>query len=204
MIKPDPNIYKLLMKTYGLTPQKTVFIDDKSVNVEAANALGIQRNSLQKCLKAPERLRKAEIALTCDSYSPICLFFTFNLFCPLYLFHFWNCQETYYLIAETLRKLVVLSCVFLIISGIMLAYSELLPWVKESSATSLLHIWAGVFFISYFPHVCMGSHSGTCRSSAKFYSGYGFRNTPVFYRLGIDYFRNYFTSLWCICSRFTP
>jgi len=33
-----------------------------------------------------------------------------------------------------LRKLVVLSCVILIISGIMLAYSELLPWVKESSA----------------------------------------------------------------------
>jgi len=56
----------------------------------------------------------------------------------------------------------------------------------------------------YFPHVCMGSHSGTCKSSAKFYSGYGFRNTPVFYRLGIDYFRNYITSLWCICSLFTP
>ena len=33
----------------------------------------------------------------------------------------------------------------------MLAYSELLPWVKESSATSLLHIWAGVFFIVIFP-----------------------------------------------------
>ena len=41
MIKPDPNIYKLLMKTYGLTPQRTIFIDDKSVNVEVANALGI-------------------------------------------------------------------------------------------------------------------------------------------------------------------
>ena len=33
----------------------------------------------------------------------------------------------------------------------MLAYSELLPWVKESSVTSLLHIWAGVFFIVIFP-----------------------------------------------------
>ena len=63
----------------------------------------------------------------------------------------WNCHGTYILITGTLRKLVVLSCVFLIISGIMLAYSELLPWVKESSVTSLLHIWAGVFFIVIFP-----------------------------------------------------
>ncbi len=56
-----------------------------------------------------------------------------------------------FFLLEVLRKLIVLSCVFLIISGIMLAYSELLPWVKESSATSLLHIWAGVFFIVIFP-----------------------------------------------------
>ena len=33
----------------------------------------------------------------------------------------------------------------------MLAYSELFPWVKESSATSLLHIWAGYFFLVIFP-----------------------------------------------------
>ena len=33
----------------------------------------------------------------------------------------------------------------------MLAYSELFPWGKESSATSLLHIWAGLFFLVIFP-----------------------------------------------------
>ena len=33
----------------------------------------------------------------------------------------------------------------------MLAYSELFLGIKESSATSLLHIWAGVFFIVIFP-----------------------------------------------------
>ena len=50
-----------------------------------------------------------------------------------------------------MRKLVVLSCVFLILSGIMLAYPEIFPWAEESTAVSLLHIWAGIFFIVIFP-----------------------------------------------------
>jgi len=50
-----------------------------------------------------------------------------------------------------LRKLIVLSCVFLILSGILLAYPRLFPWAEESSATSLLHIWAGFFFLVIFP-----------------------------------------------------
>ena len=33
----------------------------------------------------------------------------------------------------------------------MLAYSELFPWLKGSSAISLLHIWAGLFFLVIFP-----------------------------------------------------
>ena len=50
-----------------------------------------------------------------------------------------------------MRKLVVLSCVFLTLSGIMLAYPEIFPWAEESTAVSLLHIWAGIFFIVIFP-----------------------------------------------------
>jgi len=50
-----------------------------------------------------------------------------------------------------LRKLVVLSCVFLILSGILLACPEFFPWAEESTAVSLLHIWAGIFFIVIFP-----------------------------------------------------
>ena len=50
-----------------------------------------------------------------------------------------------------MRKLVVLSCVFLILSGILLAYPRLFPWAEESTATSLLHIWAGFFFLVIFP-----------------------------------------------------
>ena len=61
MIKPDPNIYKLLMKTYGLTPAKTVFIDDKSVNVEAANALGIHGIHYKNASKLRNDLGKLKL-----------------------------------------------------------------------------------------------------------------------------------------------
>ena len=61
MIKPDPNIYKLLMKTYGLTPQKTVFIDDKSVNVEAADALGIHGIHYKNASKLRNDLGKLKL-----------------------------------------------------------------------------------------------------------------------------------------------
>ena len=50
-----------------------------------------------------------------------------------------------------MRKLIVLSCVFLILSGILLAYPGIFPWAEESTAVSLLHIWAGIFFIVIFP-----------------------------------------------------
>lgn len=40
VVKPDPAIYHLLEERYGLTPAKTVFIDDTPVNIEAARNLG--------------------------------------------------------------------------------------------------------------------------------------------------------------------
>ncbi|MEC9296196.1 MAG: HAD family phosphatase [SAR324 cluster bacterium] len=40
-IKPDPDIYKLLIETYDLIPDNTVFIDDKLANVKAAEDSGI-------------------------------------------------------------------------------------------------------------------------------------------------------------------
>jgi len=50
-----------------------------------------------------------------------------------------------------MRKLVVGSCVVLILSGFLLSASTQIPFVKESSLVSLLHIWIGVFFIVIFP-----------------------------------------------------
>jgi len=49
------------MKTYGLTPQKTVFIDDKSVNVEAANALGIHGIHYKNASKLRNDLGKLKL-----------------------------------------------------------------------------------------------------------------------------------------------
>ena len=41
VIKPDPEIFRRLLSRYGLTAQRTVFIDDSEVNVAAAAALGM-------------------------------------------------------------------------------------------------------------------------------------------------------------------
>ena len=48
----------------------------------------------------------------------------------------------------------------------MLAYPEIFPWSEDSTAISLLHIWAGIFFIVIFPlyswdHI--KGHSGRLR-----------------------------------------
>jgi putative hydrolase of the HAD superfamily len=41
MIKPDPRIYQLTLARVGCAPQEAVFIDDRKVNTDAAQALGI-------------------------------------------------------------------------------------------------------------------------------------------------------------------
>lgn len=48
--KPDPTIFKYVMETYALEPQKTVFIDDQLDNVLAARAcgmIGLQANDFE-------------------------------------------------------------------------------------------------------------------------------------------------------------
>jgi 2-haloacid dehalogenase len=39
--KPDPRIFEILLRRYGLEPRATVFVDDTSDNVRAALVLGI-------------------------------------------------------------------------------------------------------------------------------------------------------------------
>ena len=41
MIKPDPAIFHVLLKRYGVQPERAVFIDDAQRNVDAAAKLGI-------------------------------------------------------------------------------------------------------------------------------------------------------------------
>jgi 2-haloacid dehalogenase len=39
-VKPDPQIYRILVSRYSLTPARTVFVDDRPANVEAARREG--------------------------------------------------------------------------------------------------------------------------------------------------------------------
>ncbi len=47
MRKPDPAIFRELIKRHELHPQRTLFVDDKKENTDAAAALGIQIWNLQ-------------------------------------------------------------------------------------------------------------------------------------------------------------
>jgi putative hydrolase of the HAD superfamily len=40
--KPDPDIYRLVLKRLGLRPQETIFVDDFPRNLETAQELGMQ------------------------------------------------------------------------------------------------------------------------------------------------------------------
>jgi len=41
LLKPDPAFFQHALKKYGLTPGRTVFIDDIAANAEAARRLGM-------------------------------------------------------------------------------------------------------------------------------------------------------------------
>ena len=62
IIKPDPEIYKLLLKNYSLAPAESVFIDDLPANVQAAGELGIhaiQFTDLENCKKQFEQITQS-------------------------------------------------------------------------------------------------------------------------------------------------
>ncbi len=42
MAKPDPEIYRHTLKELGTSPEETLFLDDRMVNIEAARDLGIR------------------------------------------------------------------------------------------------------------------------------------------------------------------
>jgi epoxide hydrolase-like predicted phosphatase len=41
MAKPDPEIYKLILKRLDVKPEQAIFVDDMAENIQAANQLGI-------------------------------------------------------------------------------------------------------------------------------------------------------------------
>jgi putative hydrolase of the HAD superfamily len=42
MRKPEPEIFNYIIKKHDLSPKRTLFVDDKKENTDAAAALGIQ------------------------------------------------------------------------------------------------------------------------------------------------------------------
>lgn len=58
VIKPDPEVFQLLMERYQIAPEQAVFIDDTLVNIEAAGKLGIHGIHFQSLEQAKEELRK--------------------------------------------------------------------------------------------------------------------------------------------------
>ncbi len=65
--KPDPAIYRHVLKDLGIEPGEAFFIDDKIANIEAALALGMQAH----LFSTPERLREDLIAQGLDRELPL-------------------------------------------------------------------------------------------------------------------------------------
>ena len=67
MAKPDPAIYRHVLTELGTLPEETLFLDDRLVNVEAAQALGM--NAIQ--FSTVDRLREGLIAAGLDRELPL-------------------------------------------------------------------------------------------------------------------------------------
>ena len=67
MAKPDPTIYRYVLKELGTQPGETLFIDDKPVNIEAAHALGMRA----LLFTTAEKLRADLVAQGFESELPL-------------------------------------------------------------------------------------------------------------------------------------
>jgi putative hydrolase of the HAD superfamily len=67
MAKPDPAIFRYVLKELDTRPEETLFIDDKLINVEAARALGMKAVEFTTV----ERLRDDLVAAGFDSQLPL-------------------------------------------------------------------------------------------------------------------------------------
>jgi 2-haloacid dehalogenase len=61
LIKPDPAIYKLLLKRVKLKPQQCVFIDDVLVNIQGAQAVGIHGIQFHSATQVRQELENLDI-----------------------------------------------------------------------------------------------------------------------------------------------
>ena len=67
MVKPDPAIYRYTLAKLGTSPEETILLDDRAVNVEAARAVGMKALEFLTV----ERLREDLIAAGLDNVLPL-------------------------------------------------------------------------------------------------------------------------------------
>ncbi|WP_060512066.1 HAD family phosphatase [Pseudomonas sp. NBRC 111124] len=67
LMKPEPEIFQLLLRRYGLDPSRTLFIDDVQKNVDAAKAQGMQALRFID----PDQLRQALAGLGLPGVKPL-------------------------------------------------------------------------------------------------------------------------------------
>jgi len=67
MAKPDPAIYRLVLEKLNVRPEESLFLDDKLVNIEAAQALGM--HAIQ--FSTVDKLRADLVALGFDEQLPL-------------------------------------------------------------------------------------------------------------------------------------
>ena len=61
IVKPDLEIYKLLIDRHDLNPNHTVFIDDREENIRAAESLGIHGIHFQNASKLRKDLQMLKL-----------------------------------------------------------------------------------------------------------------------------------------------
>ena len=63
MIKPQPEIFELILSRYNIDRTKAIFIDDNIRNVHASNAVGLQAIHFQSSEQLAEELRQLSITI---------------------------------------------------------------------------------------------------------------------------------------------
>ncbi|MDR1120660.1 MAG: HAD family phosphatase [Dysgonamonadaceae bacterium] len=61
--KPHPEIYRILMERYRLSPEESVFIDDRQENLDAARRLGMETVRFQSAAQVREALKTKSVDL---------------------------------------------------------------------------------------------------------------------------------------------
>lgn len=63
LIKPEEEIYKIILDRYKLNPSETIFVDDVEANIEGANKVGIKSILFKDAKKLKEELNNLKIEI---------------------------------------------------------------------------------------------------------------------------------------------